>query len=863
MQALFIPKWKRSIHGRARKRENTVSMPRTTNLLTTSAALAALLFAAAPLSAATVTWNAATGTWDTATGNWTGGSPIANRYVEGDHAVFSSNSGGTITIQGGGVTPGSTTVSASGGTYVFQSNAVNGGALTKSGNGWLDLTHANSFSSVTINGGIIRALAPNALGNGPVTLNSPGSGGIFVNQNQTIASLSGNSAAIYEIAGGVTTFGTNNADSVFAGRILGGGRAIKVGTGTFTYGSGAAATGSTPSSGLIIAQGAVKLGRTFTSWSNNLVHFDPTAAPGSTGATVDLNGFNLTTGSVGVGNATATADTWVVNTGGGTLRTNRLTIDDNGGTPTLTINGHVDFGTAWGEIDSRDNGTIIINGVISGTNGWRTFGNSKNAHITGSTDNTISGAFSLNGGTFELNKSSRAIAIPGDVNINGGTLRLLQSDQIADTSTVTFGSFGIWDLNDQNETVAAVINANTVSSNSTLTLAGTASTVLQVTSAQNANKLLDVNLALTGASGGNVVLTSTGTGNNAIRLGGATAGSRSLDLGTVTRTFTVAENSNIGVEASVTSTISGSGGLTKAGAGTLQLDAANTYRGDTTVSGGTLKLNHNLALQNSAFNTSGGGTLDLTSVNAPTLGGLKGGGNLALSGNVTSLTLDVANGATANYSGNLSGANASLTKTGRGLQVLGGTNTYAGPTTINEGILRLTGSIASGTTTVNAGGTLEAIAGSLGGSLDVTSGGRVMAWNIANPLTVSGDTLFQSGGIYAASTGGVTITDGLQLDSGWVLELGQVRIVEGAGPIVLFEFTTDNGIDLNPVWDWEILAGDSSLANLSIISGSGGLQQLVLNNVMLVPEPASVLSLAGAGLALLALTRRRRSATAR
>ena len=50
-----------------------------------------------------------------------------------------------------------------------------------------------------------------------------------------------------------------------------------------------------------------------------------------------------------------------------------------------------------------------------------------------------------------------------------------------------------------------------------------------------------------------------------------------------------------------------SGGMTFQGNGTTTLSNANTYTGDTKVTAGTLALSNNLAIQNSEFDTSGGG----------------------------------------------------------------------------------------------------------------------------------------------------------------------------------------------------------------------------------------------------------------
>ena len=67
------------------------------------------------------------GTWDKVTANWTGGAPTAGLYKDGDNATFNDThagtAGGTVTIQAGGVSPGSTTVTTTG-TYTFQNTSA-------------------------------------------------------------------------------------------------------------------------------------------------------------------------------------------------------------------------------------------------------------------------------------------------------------------------------------------------------------------------------------------------------------------------------------------------------------------------------------------------------------------------------------------------------------------------------------------------------------------------------------------------------------------------------------------------------------------------------------------------------------------
>jgi fibronectin-binding autotransporter adhesin len=134
--------------------------------------------------------------------------------------------------------------------------------------------------------------------------------------------------------------------------------------------------------------------------------------------------------------------------------------------------------------------------------------------------------------------------------------------------------------------------------------------------------------------------------------------------------------------------ITGAGGVTKLGVGTLILSSAsNSYSGDTKISNGTLVVGNANALSGSTLDyNSYGGSLSFGSLTAATFGGLKGNQNLALTNagsNAVALTVG-SNGINTTYSGILSGG-GSLTKTGAGVLTLSGTNNYNGNTAIQNG----------------------------------------------------------------------------------------------------------------------------------------------------------------------------------
>jgi fibronectin-binding autotransporter adhesin len=137
--------------------------------------------------------------------------------------------------------------------------------------------------------------------------------------------------------------------------------------------------------------------------------------------------------------------------------------------------------------------------------------------------------------------------------------------------------------------------------------------------------------------------------------------------------------------------------LIKSGSGTLLLAGANTYSGPTTVTSGTLQAgiasvpNVSGAFGNDSALTvanAAGVAVNITGFNTQ-IGLLSGGG--AAGGNVilgsSTLTLAGTSTNTATYAGNVSGAGGSLVMSSSGEEILSGTNTYTGTTTVTSGVL--------------------------------------------------------------------------------------------------------------------------------------------------------------------------------
>ena len=133
-----------------------------------------------------------------------------------------------------------------------------------------------------------------------------------------------------------------------------------------------------------------------------------------------------------------------------------------------------------------------------------------------------------------------------------------------------------------------------------------------------------------------------------------------------------------GINATISSVIAGSAGLTKLGTGGLTLTGANIYTGTTTVTRRTLSL--------------GDGTTN---------------GSVASTSIVDGAMLAFNNASDQTYSGTISGG-GSLIKSGAGRLILTGNNTYNGTTTINAGTVRvgntgITGTLGTGNVVINSG----------------------------------------------------------------------------------------------------------------------------------------------------------------
>ncbi|MGA1124567.1 MAG: beta strand repeat-containing protein, partial [Chthoniobacterales bacterium] len=212
--------------------------------------------------------------------------------------------------------------------------------------------------------------------------------------------------------------------------------------------------------------------------------------------------------------------------------------------------------------------------------------------------------------------------------------------------------------------------------------------------------------------------------------GSATIGSETENA-TVTYSGTVSLDSSAiltaasGGSTTFSGAISGTNGITKAGAGTVTLSAANTYSGGTTISAGVLAVG--------AGSTSG-----------------------SISGAVTNNgTLQFNRSDSLAFSGAISGSGA-VTKLGAGTLTLSGSGSYSGATTVSAGILELADTVGG------AAASTASVSVASGATLLLSQSDQV---NNSASVTLSGGTITRGSGV-SEVFGSLNLTTGSFLDFG-------------------------------------------------------------------------------------------------
>ncbi|MFM8885666.1 MAG: beta strand repeat-containing protein [Chthoniobacterales bacterium] len=631
--------------------------------------------------------------------------------------------------------------------------ATNGTTWSTTDNNWTGVTGTPWDSS---NGGTNTANFTNTSGSATV------SGTVYANQLTYTAasgSFSINSATI-NLAGTTPSISVNTNPTQTNGSTLAGSTAwSKAGTGNLTL------SGSNSFSGDL----TVSAGRLVVSNANAL---------GTTGGTN-----SVTSGAALVlGNGVAVTGETVTINGSGTDFNGALTV---GASTSATWNGTVILGASQSRVGGGDNGTLTLGGAIQGSG--------QNLQVRG--NNTAS--------TVIVSAASGNNTYSGTTQIVQGTLKLGAENTLPTGTTLDVDSSSasvdaIFDLNGFNQTVAGLqrTGAGSGAGGSFVTNSGSAATL---TINQSANTTYSGNiagsLALTKSGAGTLTLTGTNSNTGATIISGG-----SLAIGTggqLSTNSAITNNANLtanstGALAQGThfsgAAIAGTGSFTQLGSGTTTLNAANTFSGVTLISAGKVVLGHTLALQNSAYDTTGSTGaigLDVTGFTAPTLGGLRGSVDLATAitgySAVTNLILNPQAGASNSYSGVIANgaAGMTVTKTGAGTQVLSGTNTFTGQLTVAEGAISVSTVNNSGADGVLGNSTNSVILGSNGKS-------GTLSFNTSTVTTTKRFTMATGG------TGVFDIASGLLTLNGSINGSGALSKT-GAGALVLAVANTYSG----------------------------------------------------------------------
>ncbi len=443
--------------------------------------------------------------------------------------------------------------------------------------------------------------------------------------------------------------------------------------------------------------------------------------------TLDLNGLTHTPVTLTMGGVASASGARIITGAGGLVDLGGTFTFSNSGSPAGAVfTGNLGLGAAVRSFSVADSTgaavDLTIDGPISGSAGAGiSKGGAGTLRLSGA-GNTQPGLITSSTGSLELAKSSGDAVGSGGLTVTGGTTTLLAPNQINDGAAVAVSGTATTylDLLNQSDTTGAITISQTNAAAYSAIKTGASGTLVL-----NGNVTFNNNTNSSSTDARDVMITGSG-GTTATTDG-------TLDLGGALRTIHCATTTVGTREPLANATIETriiNGGIIKTGPRTLYLtNPSNTFAGGIQVQQGSVRPTVSGALGLGPVTFANGvgfsAGLDLTGAASPMAGDfvISGAGDfeltyaaaipntLQMTGNFAlekDLNVNVVNGTTGNVetatlylSGAISDGPSSfgLVKKGNGVLRLAAGNTYSGATTIQDGVLRISGDSSLGDST--------------------------------------------------------------------------------------------------------------------------------------------------------------------
>ena len=600
---------------------------------------------------------------------------------------------------------------------------------------------------------------------------------------QTIGGLTGSGPVnLFAGSGASLQIGSGDATSNFAGSFTGTATEsiTKIGAGTLTLSGSSLSTFVSP-----IQVNAGTLRVTSSSATGNA----PITVGGSSASgSPTLAGGGTIAGPVVISGSGAGAAGHIAPSGFAGMTATALNLT---GGLTLNTGSMLDFNLS-GSPDSAG-GPSLMNDIVNVTGGAVDYGTGGILNINAYDGSLSAGTYTLiSSSTAPLNGTGWTIGTNNDSGsaINKDTIAVVGNnlDLIVTSSTLYWtGANSSWDTSNKTSWVDANGSASTYSNGLPVVFGDTFPPSSTPVASTGGN--VQVTVQTTGVTPGSVTFTNSTLNyivsdtnpTDTVGIGGST----SISLqGTGTVTFMSANSftGTVGISAGQlniqnSNALGSSTGVSVASGAALQLQGGIAVASvPLTIAGSGLSGNANGALQSVSGANSYGGPIMIGSGGATiTSSSASGGDGLTLTGGINNngnLLTFAGAGNTAVNSVGISGGGG-LTLSGPGTLTLAASNGYSGPTNVNGGTLRVTGSLASGSAVTiggaSASGTPTLVGnGTINGSLEIFGLGGAAGHLAPSGFTGTSATTLNVGG-------------GLSLDGGSVLDFNLSNSPDGVG----------------------------------------------------------------------------------